>query len=436
MNQFLVYLEKVMLPVAEKIGNQRHLQSIRDGLILLMPFVIIGSLFLIIATLPIPGYKEMIKELFGEKLSYPVTATMDIMGLIASVGIAYRLAERYKVDALSAGVISLSAFLLATPQTLDFTPEGAKQAVEVTGVIPVMWMGSKGIFVAMVLAILSTEIYRWFVQKKLVFKMPAGVPPSVTKSFAAIVPGLVVLTIVWLLRLLIEQTEFGNIHNIIAALLSEPLKQLGGSLIGTLIAVLLMQLFWSIGIHGDAVVGSVMLPVYLSLMDENRKVFEADPGADLPNVITSQFIDLWINMGGSGTTFALVFLMLFAARSRQMKGLGRVAIGPGLFNINEPVIFGTPIVMNPLFIIPFILTPIAMVLVTYFAMSSGLVGKPTGVAIPWTTPILFSGYLATGKISGSILQVVNFFIALAIYYPFFRIWDRQRLQEEKTEEKK
>ncbi|MED4583649.1 PTS cellobiose transporter subunit IIC [Brevibacillus choshinensis] len=435
---FISFLENRVMPVAGRIAEQKHLQAIRDGIILTMPLLIIGSLFLIIGFIPIPGYSDFMSGIFGDKwltkLLYPVNATFDIMALIVSFGVAYRLAEKYKVDPLSAGAISVASFLLATPYTTMFTPEGASTAVEVGGVIPVTLMGSKGLFVAMILALLSTEIYRKIIQKKIVITMPDGVPPAVARSFVALIPASVVLLVVWLLRILIENTSFQSIHNIVSDLLVVPLNALGSSMFGAIIAVLLVQLLWSLGLHGAAIVGGVMDPIWLSLMDQNRAVFQADPTGELPNVITKQFFDLWIYAGGSGATLALVILMILRARSEQMKNIGRLSIGPGLFNINEPVTFGMPIVMNPLLIIPFILAPIVLVIVSYMAMELGWVARPSGVAVPWTTPLIISGYLATGgKISGSVLQVVNFVISLLIYYPFFRLWDKQKLAEEQAE---
>ncbi|MFD1436719.1 PTS cellobiose transporter subunit IIC [Kroppenstedtia eburnea] len=423
------------MPIAGRIAEQRHLQAIRDGLVLAMPLLIIGSIFLVVAALPIPGYPEFMADVFGEewqtKLLYPVNATFDIMALIVSFGVAYRLAEKYKVDPVSAGAISVSAFLLATPYTLSFTPDGAKDAIDVGGVIPVQFMGSQGLFVAMLLGLVATEIYRYIIQKNIVIKMPEGVPPAVARSFVALIPGLVVILVVWAIRLLIELTSFESIHNVVSTMLSKPLGLLGGSLIGALIAVLLVHLLWSSGLHGATIVGGVMGPIWLSLMDENRKVFQADPSADLPNVITTQFFDLWVYIGGSGATLALVVVMILRARSTQVKSLGRLAIGPGIFNINEPITFGMPIVLNPLLIIPFVLIPLVLTVTTYVAMSTGLVAKPSGVAVPWTTPPLISGYLATGgKISGIVLQAINFVIAIVLYYPFLRIWDKQKLKEE------
>jgi PTS system cellobiose-specific IIC component len=208
-----------------------------------------------------------------------------------------------------------------------------------------------------------------------------------------------------------------------------PLEGLSDSLGAAIIAVLLVQLLWSVGIHGAAIVGGVMGPIWLSLMDQNRQAWEA--GKDLPNVITSQFFDLWIYVGGSGATLGLVLMMLLWARSKQLKTIGRLAIGPGIFNINEPVTFGMPIVMNPLLIIPFILAPLVLTLITYLAMSTGIVPRPAGIAVPWTMPVIISGYLASGgKIMGAVLQVVNLIIAALIYYPFLRVWDKQKLAEE------
>jgi cellobiose PTS system EIIC component len=428
------FLENKVMPVAARVAGQRHLQALRDGIILTMPLIIIGSLFLILAYLPITGYSEFMARTFGDswqtKLTYPVGATFDIMALIAAFGIAYRLAEKYKVDALSAGAISVSAFLLATPYSFLFQGAGMKQAIEVTGGVPTALLGSKGLFVAMIIAMVSTEIYRFVIQKKIVIKMPDGVPPAVSKSFVALIPGFIVLLLVWVVRLLIEQTSFGSLHNIVGELLQKPLGVLGGSLIGGIIAVILIQLLWSCGLHGAAIVGGVMGPIWLTAMDQNRIAFQAHQ--ELPNIITQQFMDIFIYIGGSGATFAFVIAMLFFSKSQQSKQLGRLAIGPGLFNINEPVVFGAPVVMNPLLLIPFILTPVAVVIVTYIAMSTGMVPKPAGIAVPWTMIPIVGGYLATGgKIAGAVLQLVNMAIAFAIYFPFFKIWDKQNYKLEK-----
>lgn len=433
MKKFLSFLENHFMPFAGKLAAQRHLGALKDGIILTMPLIIIGSFFLILGFIPIKGYPEFMASIFGDqwltKLLYPTGATFDMMGLIAAFGIAYRLAERYSLDALTAGAISLCAFLLATPFTVMFTPEGATEALAVGGAIPAALMGSKGLFVAMVIGMFSTEVYRFVVQKNIIIKMPDSVPPAVAKSFVALIPGFIVITIVWLVRLFLETTDFESIHNVIGVLLGKPLGVLGGSLIGSIFAYMLIMLLWSAGLHGTNIVNGVMNPIWLSNTDKNRLAFTA--GEELPEIFTSQFFEVFVNIGGSGATFGLMILMLFWSKSKQMKELGKLSAGPGTFMINEPIIFGTPIVMNPLLIVPFFLVPIVTIITTYYAMSLGIVAKPAGIAIPWTTPPLIGGYLATGgKISGAVMQAVNILIAFTIYFPFFKMWDRMKVTEE------
>ncbi|UHH07627.1 PTS cellobiose transporter subunit IIC [Bacillus subtilis] len=433
MNKVNQILEEKVMPIAGRIAGQRHLQALRDGIILTMPLIIIGSFFLIIGNLPIPGYAEFMAKTFGsswsEKLAYPVDATFEIMGLVAAFGIAYRLAEKYGVDALSAGAISLAAFLLATPYQVPFMPDGATKEIMVGGGIPLSLMGSKGLFVAMIIAMVSTEIYRLIIQRNLVFKMPDGVPPAVSKSFVALIPGFAVIFLIWAARLIVEATPFESLHNIVSVLLGTPLSILGGSLGGSLVAEAVKMLLWACGLHGANIVGGVMAPIWYGAMAANRIAFQA--GEELPQFFTPQFFDIWVNIGGSGATLALVVTMFLRARSKQMKQLGKLAVGPAIFNINEPIIFGMPIVMNPMLLLPFIITPLVTVTLTYIGMSTGLVAKPAGIAVPWTMPPIFSGYLATGgKVSGAVMQAINIVVSFVVYYPFFRMWDKQKLKEE------
>jgi len=433
MKMFMNFLEKYFMPFAGRLAAQKHLQALRDGIVLAMPLILIGSLFLILAFIPIPGYGDFMANLFGDewmtKLLYPQAATFGMMGLVTSFGIAYRLAEKYEVDALSAGAISMSAFLLATPFSVMFTAEGASEAAEVGGAIPVALMGSQGLFVAMVIAMVSTEIYRFIIQKNIIIKMPDGVPPAVSKSFVALIPGLVVITLVWIVRLIVEALGIHSLHDVVAIVLGGPLGLLGGTLGGSIIAVGLVQLLWSAGLHGMNIVKPILEPVWLKNTEENLIAYQA--GQELPNIFTMPFFDVFVNIGGSGATFGLVLLMLLWAKSQQMKQLGKLSIGPGAFMINEPIVFGMPIVMNPMLIIPFFLAPIVNVIITYFAMDLGIVAKPYGAIIPWTTPPIIGGFLATNHISGALLQLFNIVVGFMIYLPFFKLWDNMKKKEEK-----
>jgi PTS system cellobiose-specific IIC component len=221
-----------------------------------------------------------------------------------------------------------------------------------------------------------------------------------------------------------------SVQSIITDVISAPLKMLGGSLIGTAISTLAEHLLWSVGVHGTAITGSIMEPIWLILTDENRQAFQA--GLEMPHIITNEFSAIFVNFGGSGGLLALVLLLAFRSRSSQCKTTGKLGLGASFFNISEPIMFGVPIVLNPLLIIPFIIVPFVSVLVTYMAMLSGIVHPPIGIAVPWTTPIFISGYLTTGSIMGSLLQLVNLVIAMLIYYPFFRKWDSICLEKEQV----
>lgn len=434
MSKTNILLERYILPTALKIASQKHVLSVRDGIILNMPFMLIGSFFLIFAYLPIQSYADMMGNLFGaewrEKLLYPVKATYDIMALISSFGIAYRLAEKYKsLDPLTTGAVSLVAFIMTIPQNTLFTPLNGVSEQIVKGVLPMNFIGSQGLFVAIVIALLSTEIYRFVHDRNLVINMPEGVPPAVAKSFLALIPGFCVLAVILALRLGVEATPFGNINNMISTIIGIPMHHIGGTLPGMIFSVILISLLWMVGLHGDAIVLVFIQPVWLSNMSENLTAFQTDQ--PIPHIITQQFYDLWIAPGGTGALLGLVIFMLIRAKSAQMKQLGKIAAPGCLFNISEPMVFGIPLVMNPYFAIPFILTPVILVIVTYTAMVTGLVSPPVGIALPFTTPIFISGYLATGgHISGTLIQVVNLAISLAIYYPFFRTWDNLKFKEE------
>ncbi|EIC83237.1 PTS cellobiose transporter subunit IIC [Serratia sp. M24T3] len=427
-------IERYVLPAALKIAGQKHILSVRDGIILNMPFMLIGSFFLIFAYLPFPSYANFMGDLFGaawrDKLLYPVKATYDIMAIISSFGIAYRLAEKYRgLDPLSTGAVSLVAFLLTIPQHTLFAPVVGAEAMMVKGVLPMNFIGSQGLFVAILIALLSTEIYRFVHNRDLVITMPEGVPPAVAKSFLSLVPGFCVLAVVLALRLIVEATPFGDINTMIATIIGIPMHHIGGTLPGMIFSVVLIGLLWTLGLHGDAIVLVFIQPIWLSNMSENLTAFQNNQ--PIPHIITQQFYDLWIAPGGTGALLGLVIFMLIRSRSAQMKQLGRIAAPGCLFNISEPMVFGIPLVMNPYFFLPFILTPVVLVIVTYTAMATGLVTPPVGIALPFTTPIFISGYLATGgHISGTVIQVVNLAISMVIYYPFFRVWDKQKYREE------
>lgn len=428
-------LEEKVMPVADKIANNRFLLAIRDGFALAMPLLIIGAMSCLIANFPIKGFTDFMARVFGQGwvtfFKRPNQVTMDIMSIFVVIGISKSLAESYGLDGISTAIISLVSFFILTPFSTDFIPQGAKAAIKVDGVIPTDWMGSKGLFVGIIAAILTTEIVRYVVKKGWVIKMPAGVPPTVSKAFSSLIPGAIAIVIFDVIRLIFSFTSFANIHNFIYTLLQVPLTSLGATFGANMIANFFVGFFWSFGIHGADIVQSVMNPIWIALSGENLAAFQA--GRAVPHIITQQFNQLYLWIGGSGATLALCITMMHFCKSQQCKKLGKLAILPGLFNINEPIVFGLPIVLNPIMIIPFILTPMILCVVCYVTMAIGLVPKPNGVLIPWTTPVIIGGFLVSG-IRGAILQIVELIISFFTYLPFIKIVDRQYCEQEKSYE--
>lgn len=426
-DKFNVFLEEKFMPVAAKVGSQKHVQAIRDGLILSMPLTIAGSIFLILAFLPISGYDEFMKGIFGDgwmgKVLYPVRATFDIMAIFGCIGVSYRLAEKNKVDCLSSVALALMTFMILTPFKVSFM----NNTVEA---IPLMYTGSAGLFGAIISSIISVEIYSWFIRKNIVIKMPENVPPAVAKSFVALIPTLALMTGTLIVRLILENTSLQNVHELLKVILTTPLKTLVGSWWGLAIIIAVIQLFWIAGLHGSTIILGMIGPVLGLLGDQNRLAYEA--GAEIPNIIGGPFFDIFISLGGGGGTFALAFLLAFVSRSRQLKEIGKISVGAAFFNINEPIIFGLPIVMNPYLIIPFFITPLVTGLIGYFSVATGLLPKLPGISVPWTTPPLISGYLASiGSFRYVILQVILIVIGMIIYLPFFKAFDNKILEDEK-----
>lgn len=420
MNGLMVFLEEKVQPIGVKIGGQRHLLAVRDGLVLSMPLIIVGSLFLVLSSLPIPGYQEFIGSIFGEEwtstMGFVVNSTFGVMALISSFGIANSLVKSYSIDGNTAGIISLCSLLLVTPLTKD-------NGIDMT------YMGSKGLFVSLLIGLIVGEIYRRMVQAEIVIKLPDSVPPAVSKSFVALIPAAVCLTFFWVLRLVIASVGLGNLHEVIGKVVGVPLSYVGGGFIGGLVAVLVTGIFWSVGILGWDLVQSVLNPLWLQMLDENRLAFQA--GKEIPHILNTTFFNVFVWMGGSGSIIGLAILLMFFSKSKQNKELGKLGFPPNVFNISEPIMFGFPVVMNPLILIPFTITPIVIYIISYSAMATGIVAKTAGILVPWTMPPIIGGYLATGgHISGAILQLVCLIVSIVIYYPFFRMIDNQYYQDE------
>jgi phosphotransferase system, cellobiose specific, IIC component len=419
MNKFMDFLSEKIMPVAAKLGQNKYLTTLRDAFMLSFPLTMFGSLIVVINNLPFfsDATKGTMANLFGNGQN----ATMAIMSVFVTIGIGYYWSIEHKVDGIFGGVIALASFLILTPFFL--TIEGQ----EVSGVLALDRLGAKGMFLGIIAAFLAAKLYVWLTQKGFVIKMPDGVPPAVSRSFSALIPAIGTLLVFLIGNALMVGIFDTNLHDVIYNVIQKPLTGLGTSLVGTVVAIFCVQFLWFFGLHGQVIVNSVFEPFWQSNMLDNANLISQSTEALAAHghIVTKSFVDTFtVGLGGSGSTLVVVFLMAFVVKHKQYREVGRLALAPGIFNVNEPVIFGLPIVMNAAIFIPWILAPIVSVIIAYFGFASGLVPLTTGAQVPWTVPVVLSGFLATNSIMGSLLQIVQMAVIGLMWFPFLKLVDR------------
>lgn len=426
MNNFTTFMEQKLLPLAMRIEGNDYLSAIKDGFIRIMPFLIIGSFFLLIANIPVPGYNEFVVKLFGERfisrLNYILDATYSIMALLVVVSTSISLAKRWQLNEISCALISLVSFLLITPYKLP-----QENGAVVSDVIPVFALGAQGLFLSLIVTLIAVRLYRLFNHPRLMIKMPDSVPPAVSNSFSSLIPSFLTVLLFWLLRLLFEMTTFGTVQEMIFTILQAPMMKLGNSLPSQMIAEFFISFFWFFGLHGDSIVTAVMGPIWRSLTLENMQAVKN--GLPPVNIITQQFRDVFLICGGTGFTLSMLLVMLLKAKSKRMREIAKLAAPAAIFNINEPIIFGVPVALNPVLMIPFVIVPVVLCIITYNAMAWGVLPLTSGLEVPWTTPIFISGFLICGW-KGMLFQLINLIVAMIIYYPFVITLDKQYLRDE------
>lgn len=426
MDKLVELLESKVLPVATKIGSQRHMTAIRKGIIATLPLTIVGSFFTILLNIPIDSVAAII-EPYKSILDVPFRFTVGILSLYATFGISSSLAKSYKMDSMTSGLLAVLAFLISTvvpTQVLD----PVDKVIEAGRYINIASLSSASLFGAIVTSIISVEIYRFMKEKNITIKMPEGVPPEVSNSFVALLPTAVIILFFWTIRYVLGF----DISSFLSTILM-PLKGVlaGNSLFGGLLTVFLITFFWVLGIHGPAIMGPVIRPFWDISIAENMDAFQAGTNAhQLPNIFTEQFLQWFVWIGGAGATLSLVVLFLFS-KSEYLRSIGKLSLLPGLFNINEPIIFGAPIVMNPILGLPFILAPLVTTTLSYILTVTNVVPMMTA-RLPFTVISPIAAWISTNwSIMAGILVIINFFISLAIYYPFFKVFEKQQLARER-----
>ncbi|MDC0808755.1 PTS sugar transporter subunit IIC [Lactococcus petauri] len=426
MQKFLKWIETRLMPPMTKIGMQRHMVAIRNGVISTLSLILIGSFIMVFANFPIPAVAEWLAPHIAN-LTIPFRITMGLMAIYASFAMGDSLAKSYDLDGVTGGVLSLAAFLTLTiPLNVDTVLTEAGEAA-IGWVLPMQYLGGAGMFSAILTKIFAVEIYRFFIKWDITIKMPDGVPPAVGRSFGALLPGGFIIIFLWIVRVMLNF----DINAFIMSIFNPIADLMGNNMFGALLPMIFIHLLWAAGVHGMNIIGSIVRPMWLMMLDANMAAMaDGTPLTQLPYVAPEQFYQWFVTMGGAGVTLVLVFL-LFTCRAKYLRVMAKLTFVPGLFNINEPLIFGMPLMMNPVFTIPFVLNPIILTIVSYSAVRLGLVNGFVA-NVPWTLPAPIGAYMATGNDWRAIILVlVNLFIAGLIYYPFVKMYDKQMLEEEK-----
>lgn len=422
------FFNEKVLPGIIKFINTKGIQSIKNGMVYSMPLLIIGSIFLILANFPVQavvdfwertGVKEILDQAYG--------ATFNISAMIAVLGISYNYVKLEKQEPLSGAIIALSTFLLLMPSSV--TTESGEV---VTGVINKTWTAGQGMIGAIIIGLIVPVIYSWFLKNNIRIKMPDGVPEGVTNSFSALIPAMVILTGATVLHGICVRGFGTTFMEVIYKLIQTPLQGMTDSLGGAILMCFAGPFLWLFGVHGSTVVGGIMTGLLQANSLENQAILDSGKALTVANgghIVTQQFYDQFINVTGAGITIGLVVYLVLFAKSKQLKTLGKVEAVPAFFGINEPILFGIPIVMNPMIAVPFVGMPIISCVIQYFALYTGICPLYGATQVPWTCPPIISGFLVGGWRS-ALLQLVIFIVSFFVYLPFIRRIDRDNLVAE------
>jgi len=392
-------------PALTRVSENVYLSAIRAGMVSIAPLTIIGGFFLILSNFPLPGWEDRVKP-YANLLQIPVTATFGMLGLFACFFVAYDFAKQLKQEAVNSAAIATIIFLLINidSKTQSLVTEN---------------LGSKGLFTAIVIALISVRVQKFFTDKNLVIKLPASVPAVVYESFLSLVPMTFLIIVFWGVRHLANI----DINNFIQ-LAFQPVVFALNTLPGILVYALFVTMLWSIGINGDNTMDAIVAPIFLKYLADNVTAFTNHQ--PVPYITAYGFFTTFVNVGGTGATIALALIMV-TSREASFRKISRLSLPTQIFQINEPIFFGFPIVLNPIFMIPYILNALILTAASYLLMAGHFISRPV-INIPWTTPPIIGHFLATnGDWRAAVWGFFSILIAMAVYYPFAKAAERQRL---------
>lgn len=419
MNGFTSFMEKHFVPVAAKIGSQRHLVAIRDGFISLMPVTMAGA-FATLLNVFIRDIPNNLGWTFIPEALAPIIAingnvwwgAVCFFGLGFTFSFGYHLAKSYDVNPLAGGVVSFAAYLTTVNQVFN----------EGWGGVGYSYTDARALFSALFLTLLTVTIFVKLTKANIVIRMPDSVPPAVSKAFLSIIPGTVAIFVAATLAYLSTQFMGSPINDIIVKYIQSPSLGLSQRLIVVVVVTLAVQLFWFFGLHGTNVLGPILDGVYKTALLDNTAAHEAN--RVLEHIWTRGSFDAYAWMGGAGCTIALVIAILIFSKKESERAVAKLSLPMGVFNINEPVTFGVPIVLNPVYMIPYIFIPVILVVIGYLFTFSKLI-PPVFLEIPWIVPPVLYAFLATG---GSVLAagvaLLNLIIAILLWSLFVLVANR------------
>ncbi len=408
MNKATGFLNQTLVPVLTALSENTYLSAIRAGMVSVVPLTIIGGLFTIVTFLPITGWDKVIAP-YLQLLQIPVTATFGMLGVFVCFAVSYDLGKQLKQEAVVSASMATAIFLMIALKLEDQT-------------LITENLGSKGMFTAIIVALVSVRVQKFFTDKNLVIKMPANVPSVVYESFLSLVPLCFLVVVFWLIRFVAGV----DIDHIVQSAF-KPLVFALNTLPGILVYAFLVTLLWSVGINGDNAVDAIVAPIFLQYLAANVAATAANE--PVPYITALGFFTTFVNVGGTGATIALA-LVLWNSKEPGYRKVSRLSLPTQIFQINEPIFFGLPIVLNPIFMAPYILNALILTSGSYLLMHWHLINQPF-VNVPWTTPPIIGHYLVSGgDWRAAVWGAVSIVIAMVVYYPFARAAERQRLAAE------
>lgn len=419
-------LEKLLAPLANKLGNQRHLQAISNGMMMSLALIVVGSIFLIVANPPINlelvdlntgniflkamiGWKQWAVENYNT-ITIPYTMTMGLIGLVTSFGVSYSLAESYKMKPAINGIIAMCVFLMICAPVTD-------------GQLSMTYLGADGLFVALIVGLLSVEICR-LVGSKVVFTFPDSVPSAVTNFVNSLLPLAANIIVLYGLNLILIAMTSKALPEFVMSILTPAIS--GVDNIWAYMAIFAFSnVLWLFGINGSSIIFPIVFVLGLTNSGLNAELINS--GQEPVHIMNLQMYRYAV-LGGGGNTLGLVLLMCFS-KVKHLKSIGRLSVVPGICGINEPVIFGGPIVLNPILAIPFVLMPCISIGLGYFVQWAGIVSM--GYIIdPSFTPFFAQGFLSALDFRNIIFMFILIGISIAVYYPFFKVYEKSLIEKE------